>query len=181
MGQETMDSGDTDVVDTAYIVAHEFGCDRGLFRDRNITGSGTDDRDPSLPQPLVLLTKHERAREFIVLGFAEFLAYGPNLLRRDASGEDIVPALGKASKYLRKVLWLFAGSENNFGHAGAERAMMIDLGEPEIFEWQMTQFVDGFVGGEFAVANLFEEPLQFRGVHKIRLSGSGRRRPTSAQ
>jgi hypothetical protein len=48
--------------------------------------------------------------------------------------------------------------------------MMIDFGEAEIFEGQMTQASDGIVGREFAFADLLEKLADGFGVQEA-LSG----------
>jgi len=55
--------------------------------------------------------------------------------------------------------------QNDFGHTDAQRAVMIDLGEAEIFERQVSQAIDGGIGRELALAHLLEEAANGVGVH----------------
>ena len=48
-------------------------------------------------------------------------------------------------------------SEDHFGHAGAQGAMMIDFRKAEIFEGKMPQAIDGGVGSERPAADLLEK------------------------
>jgi hypothetical protein len=50
----------------------------------------------------------------------------------------------------------FALREDHLGHALAEGAMMIELGETEVLEGQVAEALHGFVGGELTVSNLTE-------------------------
>jgi hypothetical protein len=59
-----------------------------------------------------------------------------------------------------------AFSENDFGHAGTQGAVMIDLGEAEIFEREMAQARDRVVGRELALAHLLEKLADGFGVQK---------------
>ena len=56
-------------------------------------------------------------------------------------------------------------TENHFGHARAQGAMMVDFGESEVFEGQMAKTVNRFVGRKFAAAHLLEEFADGFGVH----------------
>ena len=61
---------------------------------------------------------------------------------------------GKDRCHLRRSLPL---AKDHLGHAAAQGAMVIQLGESEIFEWQMANAFHGFIGGKFAQAYLLEE------------------------
>src|SRR5512146_1085041 len=120
VSKETVNSGDANIVDSANVIAHQLGCNRGFFGDRDVAGSGADNRDSSLPQLLVLLAQREGAGELIIVSLAEFPAHGAHLLRGDAGREDTVPALGQTAEYLREMLGFLTGPEDDLGHAGAE-------------------------------------------------------------
>ena len=47
-------------------------------------------------------------------------------------------------------------SQNDFGHASPEGAVMIHLGKAQILERKMTQALDCFVRGKLATSNLVE-------------------------
>jgi len=80
-------------------------------------------------------------------------------------GQDIATILGQPRENLGDLRWSLPFSENHFGHAGAEAAMVIDLGEAEIFERQMAQAIDSIVRLEFAAADLLEKFADGFGVH----------------
>jgi hypothetical protein len=47
-------------------------------------------------------------------------------------------------------------AENHLRHARAQAAMVVDLGESQIFKRQMTQALHRIIGREFPRADLFE-------------------------
>jgi hypothetical protein len=56
--------------------------------------------------------------------------------------------------------YLFGGlalTENDFRHALAKGAVMIDLGKSQVFEGQVAEAVDGVVGRELLLSDLVEE------------------------
>ena len=50
-----------------------------------------------------------------------------------------------------------AGAENHLGHACTQSAVMIHLGESQIFEWKMPQLGHGIVGRKLSPADLFKK------------------------
>src|SRR5258706_5160950 len=85
-------------------------------------------------------------------------------------GQNVAPMLRQARENLRHLQRSLALSEDHFGHARAQGAMMVDFGETQIFERQMTQAVDRLVAWELAPAPLLAERTDRFGVH-----GSSRR------
>jgi len=71
--------------------------------------------------------------------------------------------MGEDRRHLR---WGLAFSEDHLGHAGTKGAVMIHLGEAEVFERQVAQAGDGFVGSEFTFANLLEKSADGFGVQR---------------
>jgi hypothetical protein len=61
--------------------------------------------------------------------------------------------------------WSLTLPKDHFGHPGAEAAMMIDLGESQIFKWQVAQTFDGIVRSDFSLAHLIEKFADGFGVH----------------
>jgi len=83
-----------------------------------------------------------------------------------ARGQDIAAVLGHAGKYLRNLFDRFARGKDDFGHAGAERAVMIDLGKADVLERQIAQTVERVVDGGAALANFFEQRLNASAIHQ---------------
>ena len=61
----------------------------------------------------------------------------------------------------------FAFSEDDFRHTDAEGAVVVDFGESQIFEWEMAELLDGFVGREFPTADLLEQFADGVRVHRL--------------
>ena len=73
--------------------------------------------------------------------------------------------LGQAGEYAQNLRGRLSFSENDLRHAVAQRAMVVHLGEAEVFERQVTQPIDGVVRRQFALAHLLEEFANGFGVH----------------
>jgi hypothetical protein len=80
-------------------------------------------------------------------------------------GQDVASMLRQPRENLGHLRRSLALSEDYFGHTRAQAAMMVDLSESQVFEGQMAKAFDGFVGREFAAADLVEEFADGFGVH----------------
>src|SRR6202020_1200006 len=125
-----------------------------LFGDGNVAGAGGDDGNGPFTVLLRIALQNDGAREFAILDAADFLFYGRELFSVGAGGENIAAMFGEARENLRDLHWCFTFTENNLRHACAQGAMMIDLGEAEIFKRQMAQAGDAFIGRELAPADI---------------------------
>src|SRR6516165_5917594 len=103
-----------------------------------------------------VLSEGNSAREFMKLSAAEFTSYGFELFRRDARGENIVAVLSKAGEDRSEVGRSFARAEDDFRHTHAQRAVVIDVGEAQVFEGQVLQLLHRLIGRELFLANLLE-------------------------
>ncbi len=74
--------------------------------------------------------------------------------------------LGQPSEDLCHLCRSLPLPENHFGHARAQRAMMVDLGESQVFKGQMAKTINGGVGRKFAPAHLLEKFADGLGVHR---------------
>jgi hypothetical protein len=70
---------------------------------------------------------------------------------------------GEDSGYLG---WRFAWGEDYLGHALTQGAMVIELGETQVFEGHVAEAFHGLVGRELALPNLIEQFLKRLGVHR---------------
>jgi hypothetical protein len=61
-------------------------------------------------------------------------------------GQNVATMLGQARKDFGRLRRSLSLSENYFRHAGAQRAMMVDFGEPQVFKGQMAKTIHGGVG-----------------------------------
>src|SRR5580698_1839555 len=152
-----MDSGYTDVVKMLNVVAHDFGGGDGFFGHGNVTGAGGNDGDGAFSVFLVIALEDDGTRQFAIFCLADFFSYGCELLFGGAGGQDVTAMLGQAGKNLRYLCRGLALAEYDFRHPRAQRAMVIELGESEVFKRQMAQAGHGLVGRELSAANLLEE------------------------
>ena len=65
--------------------------------------------------------------------------------------------------------------EDDFGHAVAQGAMVVHLGEPEVFKWHVPHAPHGCIDIYRAGAHLFEQRTHLVLVHDARISESLRR------
>ena len=74
-----------------------------------------------------------------------------------ASGEDVAAVDGQAGEDSGNLAGRFSLRENHFGHALPKGAMVIDLGEAQVFKGHVAEALDGFVGGNAPLFDLGEE------------------------
>ena len=74
---------------------------------------------------------------------------------------------GEPGEDLRDLRGSLALAENHFGHALAKGAVVIDLGEAQVFKREMAQALDGFVGRELFGAHLVESSQAERYVRVL--------------
>jgi len=163
--QQTMDAGDADIVEVLDFVSHHFGGDDSLFRDRDVAGSRRDYGDDAFAVFRCVLLQDDGAGERAVVDAANSFLYRSKLFFIRTCGEDVASVLRQSRKnsgYLRR---RFPLAEDDFRHASAQCAVMIDLGKPEIFKWKMAKAVDGIVGLQMAFSDFFEELADGLGVH----------------
>ena len=87
-----------------------------------------------------------------------------------AGDQDVAGAGEKALGDGDHLLGCFAFGEDDFGHAVAERAMMVDFGEAQIFKGQVAKALDGAIDIHFPRAHLFEQRPELVLIHDHRIS-----------
>ena len=63
-------------------------------------------------------------------------------------GQHVAAVGGEAGEDVGYLAGRFALGKDHLGHALAQGAMVVELGETEVLEGQVTEALDGFVGGE---------------------------------
>ena len=109
--------------------------------------------------------KHDGASEFTIFHGANFFLDRGKLFFAGARGEDVAALFSQSREDAGDLRRRLAFSENDFGHAGSQGAMMIDFREAEIFEGHVAQTRDGIVGRELALAYLLEKFADGFSVH----------------
>ena len=129
MGQQAVDAGDSHVVDVLDVVAHQFGGDYGFFGYGDVAGSGGDDYDYARSMLFAIALQDDGARQGTILRLGLFGGYGCVLLFGGTRGQHVAAVLGQAGKDSGYLTGRFALGKNHFGHALAQGAMVIELGE----------------------------------------------------
>jgi hypothetical protein len=75
--------------------------------------------------------------------------------------------LGHAGEDGRHLRGSLAGAEDDFGHAGAKGAMMIELGKADVLEGQVAKAIEGGVDGGAAFAHFIEQGFDLRAIHQF--------------
>ncbi len=99
------------------------------------------------------------------LSFAELAFHRADLLRRHSGSQNILAVLSQPRKNLCQMWRSLSRTEDDFGHAHAQGAVVIYVGETQVFERQMPQLLHRFVRRELAALHLVEEFLDGFGVH----------------
>ena len=100
----------------------------------------------------VITLQDDGSCHFPVLGSPNFFLYGGELLLIGAGGKDIAALFGQLCENGCDLYWSLTLAQNDFGHSVPQGAMVVDLGESEVFKRQMAQARYGVVGSEFATA-----------------------------
>ena len=107
-----------------------------------------------LPCFFLILLQSNAASEFVIFSFARDLLHRGEMLLRSASDQNIIfvscELLEDASN-LRRCL---PRSQNHLGHAGADGAVMVNLGEAEVLEGHVTQTFERLVGRHFSLLDV---------------------------
>jgi hypothetical protein len=151
-----MDASYADVVDVLDGISHEFRGDYCFFGYGDVAGSGGDYSDHAFAVALAVALEDDGAGQRAVFGFLDLGGYGGVLLFSCARRQDISAVFGQAAEDGGYLLGRFALAEDHFGHALPEGSVVVDLGEAEVFEGQVTEAGDGLVGGDPLRSDLIE-------------------------
>ena len=93
-------------------------------------------------------------------------AYGAKHIGGCARGQHVAAMQGHADKNLGHLRRALAGGEDHLRHAGAQRAMMIELGKADVFKGQVAQAVERIVDLGAALAHFIEQRFNLRAIHQ---------------
>jgi hypothetical protein len=95
----------------------------------------------------------------MVFGFRDLRENGLELLIGGARGKDVAFRMTgrEAREDLRHLSSRFALAEDDFGHSVAQFAMMVELGEAEVFKGKMAKARKSFVGRELSGTDVTEQ------------------------
>ena len=154
-----MDAGDTDVVHAVGGAAHELGGDRGLLGDRDIGRAGATDDDAGTLR-LARAIKRDAAGVRVVDRVGQALLHRAICFDVGARDEHAVALRSETLGDSRDLLRRLALAEDDLRVAGAQRAVVINAGEAEVFVRQVTQAGECVVRADIAAVNGFEHLFQ---------------------
>ena len=143
--QQPVQSCNSNVIEKLYTVPHHLCRDDGFFRDGNVASARRDDEDWPFPRDRPVASDANRFGKRMKCCIAPQPSYGAVNPRVGARDQYIVCRLrtqhpGHDTRNLLRSLPLCV---NDLSKALAQSAMVIDLGETEVFEWQMPQSFGG--------------------------------------
>jgi len=162
-----MDTRNPYVIDVLDGVSHHFSGDNSLFGDGDVAGSGGNNCDHALAIAFAVALEHDGSGQRTIFDFVHVCRDSGKLRFVSTGGKHISAVRGKARKDVRDLLWRLALAENDFRHSLAENPVMVHLGETEILEGEVSEPVNGMVGGQAAAADVVEKLAEGTGVHEI--------------
>jgi hypothetical protein len=88
---------------------------------------------------------------------------------RGAGCEDVAASQGHPAEDFGDLGGCFAGGEDDLGHAGAQGAVVVELGEAEVFKGKVFEAIEGIADGNAAVADFVEEGFEAKTIHWFEL------------
>jgi hypothetical protein len=134
-----MQAGHAYVAKLLYFVPHQETGYGGFFGYWQVAGSCANYCDQAMAAYFRISPQHNSSRKGMELRVGNLRAHRLKLFLIGASCEHVAAARSHAGKDFGDLLGCLAGAIDNFGHADAQRAMVIYFGETDIFERQMTQ------------------------------------------
>lgn len=160
VAKQTVESGDTNVVNGFGAIAERAGGHQGFFRDGDVACAGGDDENRALSANLAIALDDDGARKRMEPGCAREAFDGGVDAAIGASDENIVagmPASEHGTNNFGDLLRRFATPENDLSETLAERTVMVDLGEAQVLEGQMAEPLERSLFRHAAGANSAEE------------------------
>ncbi len=148
-----MEAGHADIVDAGHVMPEQVSGHRRFLRDGQVAGAGAEDCQRVGEGGPRLLSQGQGAGGFMVLSGGNFRADRRGRAGGRAGGKDIAAVLRHAGKNRDDLRVGFALAINHLRHAGAQRAMMIDLGKARVLEWEIGKTCEGLLGRGSSVAN----------------------------
>ena len=170
---ETVESGDADVVDPRDPVAHDFGGDGRLFGHGQVAGARADDGDGARLLAQGREFDGDAARDFVMDGAPEFLAQGARVVRGDARDQDALFVVKKFGGDTHNLRGSLAGAVNDLREALAEGAVGVHAGKGELGDGRGLKGAKDFVAAHGAGAKLLEQPDGIGCRHAKSIAGKG--------
>ena len=111
--------------------------------------------------------EHDGPRQLAVFRLLDRPAHGGELFWGGARGQDAGLVPRQPRKDRRHLFRGLTFGQHHLGEAGAQRTVVVYLGEIQVFEWQVPQAGDGIVRRELPPAHVLEEFAD-----RVRIQGS---------
>ena len=167
---QAVNSGDADIVDGVHIIAHQLRRDLRFLRYGDVAGAGTDHGNSALAVNGVVAPEANGAGERQVLRIGHPGGDHGGAFAIGARNQDVT---GVSYQALRDGHHLFRSltfGEDDLWHAMTKGAMVVDLGEAEVFKGHMAHAAHGCLDIHCAGAHLFKQRAQLVLIHEARIS-----------
>ena len=134
MSKQAVNAGNADVVQVLNFVAHHFGGGYRLFCDGDVAGAGGDYGDDSLAIAFAIPFQGDGSGEGAILHRLHFRGHGFKLFDSGPRGQHVPAVLCQPAEDAGDLGGGLTLAENDFGHALAQGAVVIDFGETEVFK-----------------------------------------------
>src|SRR6266446_6742797 len=165
MRQQAVDARDSDVINMLNVIAHQFRGDDRFLGYRDVAGSRRHNYDNALAVSLAITLEHDGASDWAILCQVYSGGDGGKLFLGGSRRQYVAAVSGQAAEDVGDLARRFALGKNHFGHALAQGAMVVDLGETEVLKGEVTQALYGLVGGETLFPDLLEQLAKGLGIH----------------
>jgi len=152
-----MDAGHADIVNREHFVAHHLRGDLGLLSHRKVAGSGAHHGDLAFPAQGPIAPDAHGARGGEVFGLRMLAPQTFGCRSIGARHQDVLGFVEQTGDYGADLIGCFAFAKNDLRNPVPQGAMVIDLGEAQIFKRQVAHAFHGGVDIHRPGAHLFEQ------------------------
>ena len=166
MRQQPVNASYANVGNQLDSVAHQPRSHHGFLGHRQIAGARANHGDHSLAGNGCSLCERYGARHLMKFGARFNCMNGFEHLACRARSQHIASGLYHAHKNLRHLPGGLARGKNHLWHPSAQRAVMIDFSEAQVFEWQILQPVNRIINLQAALAYIVQQRFNVCAVHQ---------------
>src|ERR1017187_2507108 len=170
VAHEAVDAGHADIVDGVDFIAHQFRGDPGFLGDRHIAGAGANHGDAAFAVNGAVAPETDGAGEDRVFAAGQLGGDGGGANRVGAGDQNIARILQQAGGDGDHVIGGLALGEDDLWNAVPQGAMVIHLGEAQVFKGHVAHARDGGIDIDRAVTDLLEQGTELILVHESRVS-----------
>ncbi len=156
--EQPVEPRDSDVVEAFDLTTRAFGRHRRFFRHRQVRGPGGDDQHSSEARLAPLRGAPRDATLMRVAGPWKSLRQRLGIRRIDARDHHVVASGRQALRDLQDLCSRLTLREDHLRQALTKRAVVVDLGEPEILVGHVPQLIERSADAPRTPANALEKP-----------------------